>query len=142
MQGQPEVYRLHWLIGGSVATLLGLVGLVAELRPPRRDGFLLIQRDELGEVTVSLPGLRRLTEHVGRGIAGVAGVEARPRSAGKGLLLDCRVELAPDSSATTVSNEMREAVGAAIEHHVGTRPKRVDVHTHVGAASVSKKRIQ
>ncbi len=152
LQGLPALLALRaelmelpalWTASGGLAgAFLGLAGLYAELRVPDQKPGMVIQRDKLGTLTVSLAGLRRLAEHVVSDIPGVETVRADARATRDGVAYHCRVVLTPDSSAPDVSEEIRARLGAAVSHHLGRRAARIDVYTQVGQPQNTRKRVR
>lgn len=152
LQGLPALLALRadlvqlpalWTAGGGLAcTLLGVVGLYFELRAPGQKPGMVIQRDKLGSLTVSLAGLRRLAEHVVADIPGVETVRADARATRDGVAYHCRVVLSPDSSSPDVAEEIRARLGAAVSHHLGRRAARIDIYTQVGQPQNTRKRVR
>jgi hypothetical protein len=136
---------MFWTAAGSIAAVLaGSTLLALELRPPRAGRELLISRDKFGAVTVSMAGLRRLAEHVIRGIEGVEAVASEARRTRKGLEFHCRVAVAPEANSVQLAGEMRERLASAIQNHLGREdhPVRIDIHTQVGALAPTRRRVR
>jgi hypothetical protein len=135
--------RSLWtMIGGLLAALGGLALLFLELRVPRHGRELLLHQDKLGSVTVSVPGLRRLADHVVGGVTGVEEVVSEARPTREGIAFRCRVVLKPESSTPRVAEEIREQLGNAVRHHTGQPASSIDVHAQVGALAKSRKRVR
>jgi hypothetical protein len=143
IKGYSESAAPMWLTGSLSAAVFGFVLFILELplRKPRAK-LLTLRNDAAGSVTVSLNGLRRLSEHVIGAIPGVERVETDARADIKGLSLDCRLQLAPDTSAPTLAAEVRESVSNAMEQHIGRAPVRVDIHTQVGQPAGIRRRVR
>lgn len=132
-----------WMAGGLGAALVGLGLFFAELPLKRpRAKQLTLRNDAAGVVTVSLNGIRRLTEHVISTVPGVERVEADANADSKGLSLDCRLQLAPDTSAPDLAANVRELLAASLEQHIGRPPVRIDVHTQVGQPTGIRRRVR
>jgi hypothetical protein len=132
-----------WLAGSLGALVAGVGLFFAELplKKPRAK-HLSLRNDGAGAVTVSLNGLRRLTEHVIRTLPGVEQVQADARADQKGLSLECHLQVAPDTSAPTLAAEARELVSNTMEQHIGRPPIRVDIHTQVGQPTGIRRRVR
>lgn len=128
--------------GGMASVFTGLIVLYLELRVPDRNPGMVIQRDKLGSTTVSLAGLKRLAEHVIGEIQGVDAIRAEAREGRTGVEYFLRVVLNPETSAPDVSEEIRARLGATISHHLGRRASRIEIHTQVGTAQVSRRRVR
>jgi hypothetical protein len=135
--------RSLWaMVGGLLTSLAGFLLLFLELRAPRYAHDLLLRKDKLGAVTVSMSGLRRLTEHVVSGISGVEDVSAEARRTREGVSLRCRVVVKPEASAPQLAEEVRQQLGSAVRHHIGQPASQIDVHAQVGALANSRKRVR
>jgi hypothetical protein len=138
----PGVGSLWVGVGAAGLTLLGLALLALEVRPARRGPELLLQRDRGGVVSVSLHGLRRLADHVVAGVPGVETVVSEARPTRKGLDFSCRIVLLPESSAPDVADTIRARLDAAVRQHTGLPASRIDVHTRVDGAAITRKRVR
>lgn len=126
--------------GGVIGAILGLLLLWLELRVPRSGPEILIRRDKLGSVTVSLPGLRRLAEHVVSEIQGVESIVSEVWGTRDGVAFRCRVIVKPDTSAPELAEEIRQRLETAATHHLGRPVTRIHVHTRVGSLN-SRRRV-
>lgn len=131
LQGLPPPYPYWSVVGGAALAAVALLVLYLEVRPPARSPALLVSRDERGTVTVSMPGLRRLAEHVARTQPGVENAEARARVSGAGVAFMCRVLVAPQVSTPELAARIREELSATVERHTGRPASRIDVHVVV-----------
>jgi len=132
-----------WTGSSFGALLLGLILFIAELPLRRpRPKQLTLQSDASGVVTVSVNGLRRLSERVAGAIPGIEQVETDARVVGKQLNLDCHLQLAPETNAPDLAAAVRQALSASMEQHIGRPPARIDVHTQVGRPTAIRKRVR
>lgn len=143
IRANSEVNAPAWLAGSLGTGIAGVILFIAELplRKPRAKKMTL-RDDPAGSVTVSLNGLRRLTEHVVGTLPGVERIEADARADQKGLSLDCHLQLSPETSAPTLAAEARELLNVALEQHIGRSPIRVDIHTQVGQPNNTRRRVR
>jgi hypothetical protein len=132
-----------WMAGSLGALVVGVGLFFAELplRKPRAKK-LTLRTDAAGTVTVSMSGLRRLSEHVIGAVPGVERVQTEANADHKGLSLDCHLQLAPDTNAPDLAAEVRELVSSSMEQHIGRPPVRVDVHTQVGQPTGIRRRVR
>lgn len=138
LREQPAGYVT---VSGIVGALLGLVLMYLELRAPGEPTSQVILADRTGVVTVSLAGLKRLAEHVVSGIPGVEVCRAETRRRRSEVDFRCRVVLKTDASAPEVGTEVRDRLTSSILHHTGTSPGRIHIHTQVGTAPQSRRRV-
>lgn len=131
-----------WLpTGATIGLALGVLLLWLELRTPRSGKDMVIQRDKLGGVSVSLPGLRRLAEHVIGEIPGVEAITSEAWPARDGVAFRCRVLVTPEASVPELSEEIRRRLGDAATHHLGRPVTGIDIRTRVGSLN-GKRRLQ
>jgi hypothetical protein len=131
-----------WAMSGALLSLVaGLALLVLELRVPGRGRELMIRRDRLGCVSVSLAGLRRLADHVVGGVPGVEAVISEARQTRDGVTFRCRVVVEPEASTPELAAEIRSRVGEAVRRHIGQSVTRVHVHAQVGLLA-NRKRVR
>lgn len=152
LRGMPALVRLVIALrehpalpvsaSGMASLLLGLFVLYLELRVPDRNPGMVIQRDKHGSTTVSLAGLRRLAEHVIGEIPGVETIRADARESRSGVQYFCRVVLKPETSAPDIADEIRARLGTAVTHHLGRRAARIDIHSQVGTAPTTRRRVR
>jgi hypothetical protein len=140
---EATLAQRYWLAtGGGLACLVGLLLLSLEMRASQRTGEIVIQRDKLGYVTVSLPGLGRLAEHTVGEIAGVEGIVSEAHPTRQGLVFRCRVAVDPEGSVPELTAEIRRRLNLAIGHHIGQRPARIEVRTRAGQSALARKRVR
>jgi hypothetical protein len=134
---------LFWTALGALGgALVGLVLLTLELRPSRRDREIVLKRDKLGAVNVSLVGLRRLAEHVIGEIPGIQSVRSEARPTRQGVAFQCHVLVLPDANTAVLAEEIRTQVAAAVERHIGRPAAPIHVHAQVGTVvPAAKKRV-
>jgi len=110
-----------WAVAVAVALLLvGLLLLIAELRPGRRpEPRLTLKEDGLGQVTIGRDSVRALVEREAGFVEGVMQVRAAVEEGRQGLLIRCRVSVDPASSVPELTERLQSRVKAAVEHHLG-----------------------
>lgn len=136
-------FRYTWGPVGAVTTLVaGFALLVAEVRVPRPPREVVLKEDRLGSVAVSLPGLRKLAEHVVGEVAGVEAVHAQARHTRNGLHFRCRIQVKPEVSTPDLAEEVRARLSGAVENHVGQTPARIDILTSVQALQAPPRRVR
>jgi hypothetical protein len=120
-----------------VAVLLLILELGARSREGRR---ITLKNDSSGRVTVALDGLRELTEREAVQVTGVNRARARVAEDTNGLRIACNVSVDPAISVPDMTQELRERIKAAIEHHVGLPVKQVSVDANVAPLVVARSR--
>jgi len=130
-----------WTVGVSVVLLLlGLLLLLFELRPGRREApGIIVKQDGLGRVTVARDGVQELVDREAGLVAGVMEVRSHVEEQAAGLRILCRLSVDPARSVPEVTQEVRERLKAAVEHHLGRPVAEVRVDTQV-APLVSDRR--
>lgn len=128
--------------GGGGSLVLGLVLLWLEVRPRRRERLLILQRDKIGEVTVSLVGMKRLADFVIGDLPGVEAVASEARANGEGLQFRCKLVVKPDANTPALAETIRTRLSSAVETHVGLPATTIHIHTRVGELSNGKRRVR
>lgn len=127
----------NWTLGICIAILVvGLLLLIAELWPgsrePRR---LLVKQDGIGAVTVARESVREIADWEAGRVEGVMESASQVTDGSNGLLIHCRLSLAPDASAVEVTQQVQDRVKAAVEHHVGRHVSQVAVDSQLASLS-------
>jgi hypothetical protein len=130
-----------WTVGVCVvllivAVILLVVEVTVRARTPRR---ITLKEDALGRVTVALDGLRELTEREASQVAGVNTARSQVAEDTKGLRIACRVSVDPAGSVPDMTQELRDRLKAAVEHHVGLAVSEVSVDTQVAPLATERK---
>jgi len=136
LQENADPITLASAVGVAVVAF-GLIGI--EWLVPAGRRRVVIQRDELGSVTVSLPGLRRLANHVIGEVAGVETVVSEALPTRDGVAFNCRIVVKPDANTPELAQVVRERLETAIRSHTGRPVTRVHVHTQVGRGELRKR---
>jgi hypothetical protein len=128
------------VVGGALAGMLAALGLVvAEWVVPARGRRMLIQRDKLGSVTVSMPGLKRLANFVISDVSGVETVVSDAHPTREGVAIQCRVVVQPEANTPELAQAIRERLEIAVRSHTGRAVTQVDVHAQVGSNGFKKR---
>jgi uncharacterized alkaline shock family protein YloU len=122
-----------WTVGVCLGlVLVGLLLLVAELRPGRREeSRLTLKRDELGTVTVTRRAVRAIVEREAGQVAGVAEAHSRLQESNGGLHVFCRVAVDPAAAIPALAEAVQARVRAAVERAVGRPVAEVRVDAQV-----------
>jgi hypothetical protein len=120
-------------VGIALALIvLALLLLVLELRQgPRRERRITLKEDAVGRVTVALDGLRELADREAGRVAGVLRARSQVEDQPAGLEIACRLTVDPECSVPDMTQELRERLKAAVEHHTGLVVTRVSVDADV-----------
>jgi len=138
----PGMTTFYTALGGMVGFAGGAVLLWLELRSPRFSRQILLGRDRLGIVTVSVNGLRRLAVHALRDIEGVDQVTSQARIGRNGIQFRCRIVVDPDASSTELAAEVRQRLIEAVKRHTGKQVAGIDVQTQIGVPEVVQKALR
>jgi hypothetical protein len=120
--------------------VLALILLFLELRPGApRARRITLKDDDLGRVTVTLDGLRRLVDREASGVKGVLRARSQVDHEPPGLRIACRVSVDPASSVPDMTQLLRERLQAAVEHHVGLKVSHVSVDAQVAPLGTNQR---
>jgi hypothetical protein len=122
--------------------LLGLVLLLLEIRPDRRDERLLLSDDGDGDVTVLVESVRRLAEHAAGQVPRVREVRSRVVRTSRGLRVRCRVAIDPAASVPELAREVQARVAATVEHHLGRPVAGISVLAQITPITSSRRRVR
>jgi hypothetical protein len=136
MQPPPQTVAIAIAAGLLV---LALVVLIAELTPPARDKKLTIKKDDLGRVTVSENGLRRLADREAALVPGVMEARSELYESKQGLRVKSRVSVDPGSDAPQLTDQVRDRIKGALERHFG-RVAEVAVDAQIEPLDRKKRR--
>src|SRR5919199_6536848 len=114
-----------------VVILIGLVLLIAELRPERQLRTLTIRQDGLGSVTVRLASVRDLVTYTAGQIPTVMQVQPDITTTSRGLQIRCRAALSPEASIPQVSSQLQGRIKEAVEQHLGMKVAEVAVQAQL-----------
>lgn len=114
-----------------VVILIGLVLLIAELRPERQVRTLTIRQDGLGSVTVRLASVRDLVTYTAGQIPAVLQVQPDITTTSRGLQIRCRAALSPEASIPQVSSQLQGRIKEAVEQHLGMKVAEVAVQAQL-----------
>lgn len=124
-----------------VLIVLALLLLLLELRQgPRAARRITLKDDELGRVTVALDGLRALADREAGQVAGVTRARSHVEAEPPGVRISCHVSVDPASSVPAMTQELRERLTAAVEHHVGLAVTRLVVDAQVAPLATDRRR--
>jgi len=119
--------------------VLALVVLIAELMLPARNKKITIKEDDLGRVTVSENGLRRLVDREAALVPGVMEVRSELSDSKQGLRVKSRVSVDPGSDAPELTDAVRDRIKGALERHLG-RVAEVAVDAQIEPLDRKKRR--
>jgi hypothetical protein len=119
-----------------IALMLLFLEVTVRARTPRR---ITLKEDAFGRITVALDGLRELTEREATQVPGVNTARSQVAEDTKGLKINCRVSVDPASSIPDMTQELRDRLKAAVEHHVGLPVAEVSVDTQVAPLATAHK---
>jgi hypothetical protein len=114
-----------------VVILIGLVLLIAELRPERQVRTLTIRQDGLGSVTVRLASVRDLVTYTAGQIPAVLQVQPDITTTSRGLQIRCRAAVSPEASIPQVSSQLQGSIKEAVEQHLGMKVAEVAVQAQL-----------
>jgi hypothetical protein len=137
LQGNDQILAIAI---AAALLILALVLLVAELTPPSRDPKVTIKDDELGRVTVSEDGMRRLANREAGQVPGVMEVRSEVDQDKQGIKVRSRVSVDPASDVPQLTDEVRERVKGALERHLGREVVEVAVDAQIEPLDSSKRR--
>ncbi len=118
------------LITTAVALVLIVVGLmllIAEIRPERRTRTITVREDGLGIVTVRAESVRDLIAYTTARMPEVLQTQSEIDSTRSGLKIRCRAALSPEANIPQVSAELQSCVKQAVEQHLGMKVANVAV---------------
>ena len=118
------------LITTAVALVLIVVGLmllIAEMRPERRTRTITVREDGLGIVTVRAESVRDLIAYTTARMPEVLQIQPEIDSTRSGLQIRCRAALSPEANIPQVSAELQSRVKQAVEQHLGMKVANVAV---------------
>ena len=127
----PPNATLVTTVVAVVVILIGLVLLIAELRPKRQLRTLTIRQDGLGSVTVRLASVRDLIAHTAAQIPAVLQVQPEIATTSRGLQIRCRAALSPEASIPQVSSQLQTSIRQAVEQHLGMKVAEVAVQAQL-----------
>jgi len=136
LQPPPQTVAIAIAAGLLV---LALVVLIAELTPPARDKKLTIKEDDLGRVTVSQNGLRRLVDREAALVPGVMEARSELDESKQGLRVKSRVSVDPGSDLQQLTDQVRDRIKGALERHFG-RVAEVAVDAQIEPLNRKKRR--
>lgn len=136
LQPPPQTVAIAIAAGLLV---LALVVLIAELTPPARGKKLTIKKDDLGRVTVSENGLRRLVDREAALVPGVMEARSELYESKQGLRVKSRVSVDPGSDALQLTDQVRDRIKGALERHFG-RVAEVAVDAQIEPLDRKKRR--
>jgi hypothetical protein len=130
---QLDPTLLPWSVGVSLAlVVLALLLLFVELRPgSRTPRHLTLKDDDIGQVTMTLDGVRGLMEHEASRVPGVERSRGQVEEMPTGLQISCRVAIDPGSSVLEVTEALRQRLKTSVEHHVGLAVTRISIDAEV-----------
>ena len=121
--------------------VLALLLLFLEMRPgPRGARQITLKQDALGRVTVTLDEVRQLADREAGQVPGVTSVRSHVETEPPGLSIACRVSVDPAGSIPDMTDELRERLKAAVEHHVGLAVTQVSVDAQVPPMATNRRR--
>ena len=118
------------LITTAVALVLIVVGLlllIAEMRPERRTRTITVREDGLGIVTVRAASVRDLISYTTTHMPEVLQIQPEIDSTRSGLHIRCRAAFSPEANIPQVSAELQSRVKQAVEQHLGMKVANVAV---------------
>jgi hypothetical protein len=120
--------------------VLALLLLFLELRQgPRGARKVTLKEDALGRVTVTLDEVRRLADREAGQVPGVTSARSHVETEPPGLSISCRVSVDPAGSIPDMTDELRERLKAAVEHHVGLAVTHVSVDAQVSPTATNRR---
>jgi hypothetical protein len=124
----------------SALIVVALLLLFLELRRgPRGGRQITLKEDALGRVTVALDEVRQLADHEAGRVPGVMRARSHVETEPPGLSISCRVSVDPASSIPAMTDELRERLKAAVEHHVGLAVTQVSVDAQVPPMATNRR---
>jgi hypothetical protein len=120
--------------------VLALLLLFLELRQGSRGARqITLKEDALGRVTVTLDEVRQLADHEAGRVPGVTNARSHVQTEPPGLSISCRVSVDPAGSIPDMTDELRERLKAAVEHHVGLAVTQVSVDAQVPPMATNRR---
>jgi hypothetical protein len=121
--------------------VLALLLLFLELRQgPGGARQITLKKDALGRVTVTLDEVRQLADREASQVPGVTSARSHVETEPPGLSIACRVSVDPAGSIPDMTDELRERLKAAVEHHVGLAVTQVSVDAQVPPMATNRRR--
>lgn len=116
-----------------IVALLCLVLLYFELRPTTksRPKLIVIKRDALGLVTVTLQSVEELASHEVSRLEGVMEASARVFPDREGLRLVCNLSVSPGVNVDQLASQAQAHVQDAVQRYLGRNVKEVVVHAQL-----------
>lgn len=115
--------------GGVV--LFGILLLVLELLPARRQTAFEVGTTDLGVMTVERDGLCRMAERVASSVDGVVGARAVMESRDGGVACRCLVSVHAEASVKDVGAEVQSLVRESVERQAGIQLHEVEVKARI-----------
>ena len=123
----PPTETLITTVVALALIIVGLLLLIAELRPERRTRTITVREDGLGIVTVRAESVRDLIAYTTAGMPEVLQVQPEVDSTKSGLKIRCRAALSPEANIPQVSAELQSRIQQAVEQHLGMKVANVAV---------------
>ncbi len=123
----PPTETLITTVVALALIVVGLLLLIAELRPERRTRTITVREDGLGSVTVRAESVRDLISYTTARMPEVLQLQPEIDSTRNGLKIRCRAALSPEANIPQVSAELQSRVKQAVEQHLGMKVANVAV---------------
>ncbi len=121
-----------WTVGVLIGLfILGLILLSLEVRVPPAPSPVLLKKDALGRLTVSRDAASQLIDRAASQVEGVMGVHSRVKETDKGFRIHTRISVNPTTNVAQVTEEVREAIKAAVEQQLGRTAQEVEVRAQL-----------
>lgn len=114
-------------IAGAAALLVGLIFLVAGLRPAPKPPDTVLQYTELGEVRINIQAIENMVMRVIQQNSGIKESSRRVMQSPEGLVVSVRVKVMPDLELPALTAELQQKVRDYIENITGIKVTAVRV---------------
>ncbi|MCA9464749.1 MAG: alkaline shock response membrane anchor protein AmaP [Nitrospira sp.] len=133
----------HWWGVVTVCFILLCVGpilLIAELVTcGKKTPTVTVKIDNLGQITVSHASIQDLVNREAEAIDGVMESETAVYEGTKGLTLDCRLSVAPNTAVNPLATQVQEKVKLVVERYVGKPVIALNIQTQMAPLRKKKR---
>ena len=134
---------VHWWGVVTVCFILLCVGpilLIAELVTcGKKTPTVTVKIDNLGQITVSHASIQDLVNREAEAIDGVMESETAVYEGTKGLTLDCRLSVAPNTAVNPLATQVQEKVKLVVERYVGKPVIALNIQTQMAPLRKKKR---
>lgn len=131
---------LGMCLGGS---LVGVLLLWLELRSrSTKVPELVVEKDNLGNISASISSIQDLVNREAENIEGVRESLTQVKNSSRGIHLQCRLSVDPQTSASQIGQQVQERIKTAVEHFLGKPVLGINLQTQIAPLTKQTKGLQ